>query len=148
MAAMTTEQLLQQQQVLQTEVERLRKDLQRKEADLRLATSALLAIHNGTKLQDLVEMNLALDEQVKSLKKMVQMMQSQSTSDRASTLRRSGVRRSTETSLPSQGDSNTSESVSSTSDGLKQSACNVSSHLKRLHWRMLAESNTSSWRWW
>lgn len=60
---------------LQTEVERLRGDLRRKDADLRLATSALLAIHNGAKLRDVVEVNRALEEQVQSLKKIVQMLQ-------------------------------------------------------------------------
>lgn len=60
---------------LQAQVERLQSDLRDKDADLRLATSALLAIHNGAKLQDVVEVNVALEEQVKSLKKMVMMLQ-------------------------------------------------------------------------
>lgn len=87
-------------QQLQTEVELLRNEVRHRDADLRLATSALLAIHNGAKIQDLVEVNLALDEQVKSLKKMVQLMQQ---GDTASTTHRPGRRRTTSAKLSGHG---------------------------------------------
>lgn len=91
-------------QQLQSEVERLRNEARHKDADLRLATSALLAIHNGAKIQDLVEVNLALDEQVKSLKKMVQMiLQPQNGSSDVATTCRSVVRRSASAKLSAHG---------------------------------------------
>lgn len=89
-------------QQLQAEVELLRNEARHKDADLRLTTSALLAIHNGAKIQDLVEVNLALDEQVKSLKKMVQLMlqpQPQHGASHTAAPSRVGMRRSTSAKL-------------------------------------------------
>jgi hypothetical protein len=71
------QELWAQHQQLLAEVELLRNEAMRKDAELRVAGSALVHIHNGHQVLDLVEVNIALEEQVKSLKHMVQMMQQQ-----------------------------------------------------------------------
>ncbi|KAF1324547.1 hypothetical protein FI667_g9782, partial [Globisporangium splendens] len=75
-------ELWMQHQQLLAEVELLRNEAMRKDAELRVAGSALVHIHNGHQVQDLVEVNIALEEQVKSLKHMVQMMQQHSGEDK------------------------------------------------------------------
>lgn len=71
------QELWEKHQQLLTEVELLRNEARRKDTELRVAGSALVHIHNGHQIQDLVEVNIALEEQVTSLKHMVQMMQQQ-----------------------------------------------------------------------